>query len=213
MCHYRVVGQHDDPDRAAILARRRRFIALALVGLGGGCTKQPAQAQPPPVPSEPEQRCDMPEPEDETLGVPPGCTEGTLDPLPEPEPVPEDLDPERRLELAEARYDEGELAFREGRYEDALIAWEASYALAPEHESLLTLSADAATRAQRYARARRHYEAYLALPGIDLDGEEAEIARDMLERIEDRCAEPIPAEPSPQPCLSPPKPPKHRRER
>ena len=34
------MGEHDgqDPDRAAILARRRRFIALALGGLTTGCS-------------------------------------------------------------------------------------------------------------------------------------------------------------------------------
>lgn len=37
---------HDDHDRAAILARRQRFIALALSSLSVACTGRPSRPQP-----------------------------------------------------------------------------------------------------------------------------------------------------------------------
>jgi hypothetical protein len=45
------MGEHDEtnPDRDAIMARRRRFIALALGGLATGCTSGKPGPDPTPV--------------------------------------------------------------------------------------------------------------------------------------------------------------------
>ncbi len=99
----------EDPDRAAILARRRRFVAIALSGLaaGTGCTPKPepclsvaplddpsggtkpeAPAEPEPMPClkvappEPEPQQAEPEPQPCLKVRPPD------EPRPEPEPRP-----------------------------------------------------------------------------------------------------------------------------
>jgi hypothetical protein len=57
-----------DPDRAAILARRRRFIALAISGLAtGGCKHTPEPCLSIPIPND-----DAGEGEGEGEGVPEG---------------------------------------------------------------------------------------------------------------------------------------------
>lgn len=70
------MDEHDD-DRRVILARRQRFIALALAGLGGtsgACAGRGAASEPPE--------------QDETGGV---------DPVDKPPPrPPKELDPPRR---------------------------------------------------------------------------------------------------------------------
>jgi hypothetical protein len=84
----------DDPDRAAILARRQRFVALALSGLATSCTPrsqpQPClDVMPPQEPVDPEpQPClkvaaPEPQPQPETQPHP------ETQPQPEPEPRPQ----------------------------------------------------------------------------------------------------------------------------
>jgi hypothetical protein len=80
----------EDPDRAAILARRRRFIAVALSGLavGAGCP-QPCLSMSPP------QDADKPQP-DEPAGKPEACLKVAppAEPNPTPvEPVPPPTEP------------------------------------------------------------------------------------------------------------------------
>jgi hypothetical protein len=75
-----------DPDRAAILARRRRFIALAISGLAAGGCKHGS-----------------PEP---CLSVPPNA-EGEGEPEPEPEPGPFVEDPGVPVEGGEAGGESG----------------------------------------------------------------------------------------------------------
>jgi hypothetical protein len=100
-----------DPDRAAILARRQRFVALALSGLAttgctDGSTKQPGDdkaddkkaAEPPPHPClspvQPEQKPPEPPPQPCLKVAPPepeGESEsgGVSEPEPAPEPAPQ----------------------------------------------------------------------------------------------------------------------------
>lgn len=90
-------GEDDELDRAAILARRRRFVALAISGLaGGGCASaQPClSVLPPDDPSTQGSDSDGPIVEDE--GAPVGGGEGgegggeaqgSEDATPEPAPT------------------------------------------------------------------------------------------------------------------------------
>jgi hypothetical protein len=100
----------DDPDRAAILARRQRFIALALSGLASATACEKPKADPstpkdvkatqegkddkgaPPQPCLNVQRV---EPEAESAGKPMPC----LDVAP-PEPEPDDGSPHACLKIA-----------------------------------------------------------------------------------------------------------------
>lgn len=188
-----------EQDRRAILARRARFVALAVAGLGG-CERSPS-TRPLDV-DESEQRCDMPEPEPEPVrrfDDPFSCDDPGLEPLPEPTAVPEELGLEARHALGKERYDEGFQAYQEGRYDDALIAWEASYALAPEHHLLAVQAADAAYRAGRRVRALELLRAVLDRPDLNPASEAASQAREQVLVIESYCA-------SSQPCLSAPEP-------
>lgn len=85
----------DDPDRAAILARRQRFIALALSGLATGCTAPP---RPEPClnvaqPHEPEEPTKQPEAQPETKFDPGPCLKVALPSDPPLEPPPPETTP------------------------------------------------------------------------------------------------------------------------
>jgi hypothetical protein len=62
------MANEDDHDRTAILARRQRFIAIALSSLAAACANKPSQPQPclsPPMPlTEGESETDTPPAED-----------------------------------------------------------------------------------------------------------------------------------------------------
>lgn len=85
----------DDPDRAAILARRQRFVALALTGLATSCTPKsqpqpcldvaPTQETPPPEP-QPCLKVIAPQPEEQPGTQPQPDTAPGTDPQPTPAP-------------------------------------------------------------------------------------------------------------------------------
>jgi len=106
-------AQGDDPDRAAILARRQRFIALALSGLASttACEKP---KEDPSTPKDgkatqeskddkgaPQPCLNVSRPEPEPAGDPAGKPMPCLDVSPpEPEPLPDDGSPQACLKIA-----------------------------------------------------------------------------------------------------------------
>jgi hypothetical protein len=94
-------ARSDDPDRAAILARRQRFIALALSGLATTACEKPKEDPATPKDGKavqegkddkgaPPQACLKVAAPEEPIGKPTPCLDVSVpDPEPEPEPKPQ----------------------------------------------------------------------------------------------------------------------------
>lgn len=101
----------DDPDRAAILARRKRFVALALTGLTTGaaaCAPQACLRVADPEPRPPDEQPNQPVPADEQppspeapQPAPQPCLKVAA-PQPDPQPAPQP-EPQACLKVAAPR--------------------------------------------------------------------------------------------------------------
>ena len=185
-----------DPDRDAILARRRRFVAAAMSGLGLACQtpNAPASTTPPSSEALPATIVEAePTRADSSECVWPG---DELAPLPPPDPIPFGLEPDELHAAAKQRFAAGQAAYEMGEYDDATVEFEAAWALAPELVQLAYNVAEAAYRGRRWRRAQRFYREWLArAEGVD------EGAR---ERVQTRLAELDGYDcraPRPEPCL------------
>lgn len=111
----------DDLDRAAILARRQRFIALALAGISGLAAESVLAAEPPAesvvLGREHDPRCEL-------IG-------DDLPPLPSPTPPLETLSEAERYEQAKQRYAAAKQAHADGDYDQTIIELEAADERAP----------------------------------------------------------------------------------
>jgi len=86
----------EDPDRAAILARRKRFLAIALSGLASGisCAAQPClKVAAPPDPNDPQDSNATPAESPSTTPSGPVPDEVTPPVEPSPEPTPPSYTP------------------------------------------------------------------------------------------------------------------------
>lgn len=100
-----------DPDRAAILERRKRFIAVALSGLStAACTSGPPQSKP-----DPDVEKGVPQQHDEDAGLegaaPQPCLSISQPPEPPPQPQPQpppEPPPQVCLKIAQPPADTGE---------------------------------------------------------------------------------------------------------
>lgn len=175
----------DDLDRAAILARRQHFIALALTGLSSGCR-----------PSAPPDS--LPEP---AIEEPSDCLRELAD-LPDPAQV----DPSARAELAQAYQARGEEALRSPCLTVAFEALRIAHELVPDQRGTIYFAGEFAYRVGDHRTAYAALSYFVAHANtfrMPRAGYERK-ARQLLRSIEDGLGwEERRPKPRPQPCLSP----------
>jgi hypothetical protein len=185
-----------DVDRAAILARRRRFILMALGGLSGvgGCR----QVEPPPNPLEAIEAASS-RPPYEQVRLPPPAVVAI-------EELDEELDEEQRTELAKALYERAKQAEAEGDLVGAIELFEAAYYQVPgKHRMALHVGELAATVGD-CEKARDYLEHFVLYADHDKRPDQHERAQALLHTPELRSCERPPLTPSedaePMPCLT-----------
>lgn len=192
----------DDLDRAAILARRQRFIAMALGGFSAGCRPAPPVEPAPPVAAS----APYVAPEPKVLVPAPECPAPPDEPLATPV-VDETLDAEQRLEQAKLLYQQGQEAERAGEPDAAIEAFELAYHLIPDKHGFALRIAEAAYEAERYELASEYIEHYLDQVGYQPADYHRDIAIDLRYRLGELGCGPMAVGPvyepaTPEVCLS-----------
>jgi hypothetical protein len=184
-----------DVDRAAILARRRRFILMALGGLSGvgGCR----QVEPPPNPLEAIEAASS-RPPYEQVRLPPAVVAI--------EELDEELDEEQRTELAKALYERAKQAEAEGDLVGAIELFEAAYYQVPGKHRMALHVGELAAALGDCEKARDYLEHFVLYADHDKRPDQHERAQALLHTPELRSCERPPLTPSedaePMPCLT-----------
>lgn len=190
ICEARRVADEEDVDRAAILARRRRFVAMAIGGLSGVGACHRGSASDAPAASVQALRTRAAAPLD-------GCE------LPEQgQPLGED----QKVELAKALYVRAKASVEAGELDCAVELMERTYELVPGKFSLAFEVGELAFALHDCDKAAMYLRHFLTYADPDKHPERFEHAQAMLDEMNEAgCITPpppSPPDPYPRVCLN-----------